>query len=118
RAADVGQGAGVPAAGRRAAHRRAQYVFHAAADRDRNGTQADHLRRMFGGSRLPGHVSHRQRGSLTTVPLILWALIAVIVISAAVAVYAVQVARARRELVLRLVGMLSAAAAPMPIPRG
>jgi tight adherence protein C len=52
------------------------------------------------------------------VPLILWALIAVIVISAAVAVYAVQLSRARRELVLRLDGSANAAAAPIAILRG
>jgi tight adherence protein C len=51
-------------------------------------------------------------------PLILWALIAVIVISAAVAVYVVQLARARRELVMRLDGTASAAAAPIAILRG
>ena len=50
-------------------------------------------------------------------PLILWALIAVIVISAAVAMYAVQISRARRELVMRLDGA-SAAAAPITILRG
>jgi tight adherence protein C len=52
------------------------------------------------------------------VPLILWALIAVIVLSAAVAVYSVQVARARRELVMRLDGSASTAAAPIAILRG
>jgi len=51
-------------------------------------------------------------------PLILWALIAVIVISAAVAVYVVQLARARRELVMRLDGTASTAAAPIAILRG
>jgi len=52
------------------------------------------------------------------VPLILWALIAVIVVSAAVAMYVVQLARARRELVLRLDGTSSAASAPIAILRG
>ena len=51
-------------------------------------------------------------------PLILWALIAVIVVSAAVAVYVVQLARARRELVLRLDGASTAASAPITILRG
>ena len=51
-------------------------------------------------------------------PLILWALIAVIVISAAVAVYSVQLSRARRELVMRLDGSGGTAAAPIAILRG
>jgi tight adherence protein C len=51
-------------------------------------------------------------------PLILWALIGVIVIAVAAAIYAVQGQRARRELVLRLDGQSSMAAAPITILRG
>jgi tight adherence protein C len=52
------------------------------------------------------------------VPIILWALIAVIVIAAAAAFYALQLSRARRELVLRLDGHSSIASAPITILRG
>jgi tight adherence protein C len=52
------------------------------------------------------------------VPLILWALIAVIVVAVAAAVFAVQVGRARRELVLRLDGQSGVTSAPITILRG
>jgi tight adherence protein C len=52
------------------------------------------------------------------VPIIIWALIAIIVIAAAAAVFALQQARARRELVLRLDGQSSMASAPITILRG
>ena len=51
-------------------------------------------------------------------PLILWALIGVIVVAVAAALYAVQVGRARRELVLRLDGQSGVASAPITILRG
>ncbi len=51
-------------------------------------------------------------------PIILWALIGVIVVAVAAALFAVQVGRARRELVLRLDGTTGAAAAPITILRG
>lgn len=51
-------------------------------------------------------------------PLILWALIGVIVVAVAAALYAVQVGRARRELVLRLDGQAGMASAPITILRG
>ena len=51
-------------------------------------------------------------------PLILWALIGVIVVSVAAALFALQVARARRELVLRLDGQAGVASAPITILRG
>jgi tight adherence protein C len=51
-------------------------------------------------------------------PIILWALIGVIVIAVAAAIYALQGARARRELVLRLDGHASVASAPITILRG
>jgi tight adherence protein C len=52
------------------------------------------------------------------VPLILWALIGVIVIAVAAALYSLQLSRARRELVLRLDGQSSIASAPITILRG
>jgi tight adherence protein C len=52
------------------------------------------------------------------VPIILWALIAVIVIAVAAAFYALQLSRARRELVLRLDGQSSIASTPITILRG
>jgi len=52
------------------------------------------------------------------VPIILWALIAVIVVAVAAAFYALQVSRARRELVLRLDGTSGSMAAPITILRG
>jgi tight adherence protein C len=52
------------------------------------------------------------------VPLILWALIGVIVVAVAAALYAVQVGRTRRELVLRLDGQSGVASAPITILRG
>jgi len=52
------------------------------------------------------------------VPLILWALIGVIVVAVAAALYAVQVGRTRRELVLRLDGQAGMASAPITILRG
>jgi tight adherence protein C len=52
------------------------------------------------------------------VPLILWALIGVIVVAVAAAVFAVQMGRARRELVLRLDGQAGVASAPITILRG
>ena len=52
-------------------------------------------------------------------PLILWALIAVIVVALAAALYSFQLSRARRELVLRLDGQQGAmASAPITILRG
>ena len=59
-----------------------------------------------------------ERGSVTTVPLILWALIGVIVVAVAAAFYALQLDRARRELVLRLDGQSAIASAPITILRG
>jgi tight adherence protein C len=52
------------------------------------------------------------------VPIILWALIGVIVVAVAAALYALQVARVRRELVLRLDGQAGVASAPITILRG
>jgi len=52
------------------------------------------------------------------VPIILWALIGVIVVAAAAAVFALQAARARRELVLRLDIGSGLASAPITILRG
>jgi tight adherence protein C len=52
------------------------------------------------------------------VPIILWALIGVIFIAVAAALYALQVARTRRELVLRLDGQAGVASAPIAILRG
>jgi tight adherence protein C len=52
------------------------------------------------------------------VPIILWALIGVIVVAVAAALYALQVARTRRELVLRLDGQAGVASAPITILRG
>jgi tight adherence protein C len=52
------------------------------------------------------------------VPIILWALIGVIVVAVAAALYALQVARRRRELVLRLDGQAGVASAPITILRG
>jgi len=52
------------------------------------------------------------------VPLILWALIGVIVVAVAAAAFAVQVGRARRQLVLRLDGQSGVASAPITILRG
>jgi len=52
------------------------------------------------------------------VPIILWALIGVIVVAVAAALYALQGARARRELVLRLDGHAGMASAPITILRG
>jgi len=52
------------------------------------------------------------------VPIILWALIGVIVVAAAAAVFALQAARARRELVLRLDIGNGLASAPITILRG
>ena len=51
-------------------------------------------------------------------PIILWALIGVIVVAVAAALYALQVARVRRELVLRLDGQAGVASAPITILRG
>ena len=51
-------------------------------------------------------------------PLILWALIGVIVVAVAAAVFSLQMSRARRELVLRLDGQASVASAPITILRG
>jgi tight adherence protein C len=51
-------------------------------------------------------------------PLILWALIGVIVVAVAAALYALQVNRARRDLVLRLDGQGGVASAPITILRG
>jgi len=52
------------------------------------------------------------------VPIILWALIAVIVVAVAAAFYALQLSRARRELVLRLDGTSGPMSAPITILRG
>jgi tight adherence protein C len=52
------------------------------------------------------------------VPIILWALIGVIFVAVAAALYALQVARARRDLVLRLDGQAGVASAPITILRG
>jgi tight adherence protein C len=52
------------------------------------------------------------------VPIILWALIGVIVVAVVAALYALQVARTRRELVLRLDGQAGVASAPITILRG
>jgi tight adherence protein C len=52
------------------------------------------------------------------VPIILWALIGVIVIAVAAAFYSLQLNKARRDLVLRLDGQSSMAAAPITILRG
>src|SRR5215207_4380799 len=51
-------------------------------------------------------------------PIILWALIGVIFVAVAAALYALQGARNRRELVLRLDGQLGVASAPITILRG
>ena len=51
-------------------------------------------------------------------PIILWALIGVIVVAVAAALYALQGARTRRELVLRLDGHAGVASAPITILRG
>jgi tight adherence protein C len=52
-------------------------------------------------------------------PILIWALLAVIVISVAAAFYALQLSRARRELVLRLDGQSSVVAnTPITILRG
>ena len=51
-------------------------------------------------------------------PIILWALIGVIVVAVAAALYALQVARTRRDLVLRLDGQAGVASAPITILRG
>jgi tight adherence protein C len=51
-------------------------------------------------------------------PIILWALIAVIVVAVSAALYSLQLSRARRELVLRLDGQAGVAAAPITILRG
>ena len=51
-------------------------------------------------------------------PTILWALIGVIVVAVAAALYALQVARSRRELILRLDGQSGVASAPITILRG
>lgn len=51
-------------------------------------------------------------------PIILWALIAVIVVAVAAAFYALQLNKARRDLVLRLDGQSSVASAPITILRG
>jgi tight adherence protein C len=51
-------------------------------------------------------------------PIILWALIAVIVVAVSAALYSLQLSRARRELVLRLDGQVGVAAAPITILRG
>jgi tight adherence protein C len=52
------------------------------------------------------------------VPIILWALIGVIFVAVVAALYALQVARTRRELVLRLDGQSGVASAPITILRG
>jgi tight adherence protein C len=52
------------------------------------------------------------------VPIILWALIGVIAVAVGAALYALQAARTRRELVLRLDGNLGVASAPITILRG
>jgi tight adherence protein C len=51
-------------------------------------------------------------------PLILWVLIGVIVFAVSAALYSLQLARARRDLVLRLDGQAGVAAAPITILRG
>ena len=51
-------------------------------------------------------------------PIILWALIGVIVVAVLAALYALQAARTRRELVLRLDGNVGVASAPITILRG
>ena len=51
-------------------------------------------------------------------PIILWALIGVIVVAVLAALYALQGARTRRDLVLRLDGTSSMASAPITILRG
>jgi tight adherence protein C len=51
-------------------------------------------------------------------PILIWALLAIIVIAVAAAFYALQLARARRELVLRLDGQSTMASAPITILRG
>ena len=51
-------------------------------------------------------------------PIIIWALLAIIVFAVAAAVFALQQNRARRELVMRLDGQSSIAAAPITILRG
>ena len=51
-------------------------------------------------------------------PIILWALIGVIVVAVLAALYALQGARTRRDLVLRLDGHAGAASAPITILRG
>jgi tight adherence protein C len=55
---------------------------------------------------------------VTTVPIILWALIAVIVVAVAAAFYSLQLNKSRRELVLRLDGQTGVASAPITILRG
>jgi tight adherence protein C len=52
------------------------------------------------------------------VPIILWALIGVIVVAVLAALYALQGARTRRDLVLRLDGNMGMASAPITILRG
>jgi tight adherence protein C len=52
------------------------------------------------------------------VPIILWALIGVIFVAVAAALYALQAARTRRDLVLRLDGQSGVASAPITILRG
>jgi len=52
------------------------------------------------------------------VPIILWVLIAVIALAIAAAAYSMQLARARRDLVLRLDGQPGIASAPITILRG
>jgi tight adherence protein C len=51
-------------------------------------------------------------------PILIWALLAIIVIAVAAAFYALQLSRARRELVLRLDGQSTMASAPITILRG
>ena len=51
-------------------------------------------------------------------PIILWALIGVIFVAVAAALYSLQVARTRRDLVLRLDGQSGVASAPITILRG
>ena len=51
-------------------------------------------------------------------PIILWALIGVIFVAVAAALYALQAARTRRDLVLRLDGQSGVASAPITILRG
>src|SRR4051794_10133765 len=52
-----------------------------------------------------------------TIPVIIWALLGIIVVSAAAAFYALQADRARRDLVMRLDGQMMSAA-PISILRG